>query len=159
MSAQAPTQDPTTLGSIPRTGWFNLAWSVAIALFMWAVEKVSPGPHGNRALIVYMAYAVSLGYWAWTLTGIVFLAEARTVWRNRPESRPRFLHSGVYGLVRWHTHALCALVCMPIATAVGMFQALALLSIPWPGHEALKDQALTFGVAMVMTCSIALLTF
>src|SRR5690606_20459105 len=56
-------------------------------------------------------------------------------------------------------HALCALVCMPIATAVGMFQALALLSIPWPGHEALKDQALTFGVAMVMTCSIALLTF
>jgi signal transduction histidine kinase len=158
MSVDVPIQDPTTLGSIPRTGWFNLVWSVAIALFMWAVEVAAPGPHEGHPLIVYLAYAISLGYWAWTLTGIAFLAEARAVWRQQPELRPRFLRSGVYGLVRWRTHVLCALVCMPLAAGIGMILARALLSLPWPGGP-LEDRVLPFGVAMVMTCSIALLTF
>lgn len=159
MSTQAPTtSDPTTLGSIPRTGWFNLAWSVAIALFMWAMEVAAPGPHEGHSLIVFLAYAISLGYWAWTLTGIVFLAEARYVWRQQPELRHRYLHSGVYGLVRWRTHLLCALVCMPIAAGFGVFLARAVLSLPWPGSAHTGD-TLPFGVAMVMTCSIALLTF
>ena len=158
MSTQAPSSDPTTLGSIPRTGWFNLAWSVAIALFMWALEVAAPGPHEGHSLIVFLAYAISLGYWAWTLTGIVFLAEARYVWRQQPELRHRYLHSGVYGLVRWRTHLLCALVCMPIAAGFGMFLARAVLSLPWPGSAHIGD-TLPFGVAMVMTCSIALLTF
>lgn len=159
MSSQVPTSsDPTTLGSIPRTGWFNLAWSVAIAVFMWAIEVAAPGPHKGHPLIVYLAYAISLGYWAWTLTGIVFLAEARYVWRLQPELRHRYLHSGVYGLVRWRTHALCALVCMPIACGFGMFLARAVLTLPWPGNDHVDD-TLPFGVAMVMTCSIALLTF
>jgi len=74
MSNEAPSSDPTTLGSIPRTGWFNLAWSVAIALFMWAVDVATPGPQQRHSLLVFLAYAVSLGYWAWTLTGIVLLA-------------------------------------------------------------------------------------
>ena len=146
------------LGSIPRTGWFNLVWSVAIALFMWAVEVAAPGPHEGHTLIVFLAYAISLGYWAWTLTGIVFLAEARYVWRQQPELRHRYLHSGVYGLVRWRTHALCALVCMPIAAGFGVFMARAALSLPWPGSAHIGD-TLPFGVALVMTCSIALLTF
>lgn len=158
MSTQAPSSDPTTLGSIPRTGWFNLAWSVAIALFMWALEVAAPGPHEGHSLIVFLAYAISLGYWAWTLTGIVFLAEARYVWRQQPELRHRYLHSGVYGLVRWRTHLLCALVCMPIAAGFGVFLARAVLSLPWPGSAHIGD-TLPFGVAMVMTCSIALLTF
>jgi len=154
MSNQAPSSDPTTLGSIPRTGWFNLAWSVAIALFMWAVDVASPGLQQRHSLQVFLAYAVSLGYWAWTLTGIVFLAEARYVWRQQPELRHRYLHSGVYGLVRWRTHALCALVCMPIATGFGMFLARALLNL-----TAHNSDTLPFGVCLVMTCSIALLTF
>ncbi len=154
MSTQAPHADPTMLGSIPRTGWFNLAWSVAIALFLWAVDVASPGTHQRHALVVYLAYAVSLGYWAWTLTGIVFLAEARYVWRQQPELRHRYLHSGVYGLVRWRTHVLCALVCMPIAAGFGVFLAQALLNI-----TAHNTDTLPFGVALVMTCSIALLTF
>lgn len=158
MSADVPRQDPTTLGSIPRTGWFNLAWSVAIALFMWAVEAAAPSPHQDHDLIVYLAYAISLGYWAWTLTGIAFLAEARSVWRQQPELRPRFLHSGVYGLVRWRTHVVCALVCMPLACGIGVVQARALLHLPWPGYQRVDD-SLPLGVAMVMTCSIALLTF
>lgn len=158
MSTQAPSSDPTTLGSIPRTGWFNLAWSVAIALFMWALEMAAPGPHEGHSLIVFLAYAISLGYWAWTLTGIVFLAEARYVWRQQPELRHHYLHSGVYGLVRWRTHLLCALVCMPIAAGFGVFLARAVLSLPWPGSAHIGD-TLPFGVAMVMTCSIALLTF
>lgn len=158
MSTQAPSSDPTTLGSIPRTGWFNLAWSVAIAIFMWALEVAAPGPHEGHSLIVFLAYAISLGYWAWTLTGIVFLAEARYVWRQQPELRHRYLHSGVYGLVRWRTHLLCALVCMPIAAGFGVFLARAVLSLPWPGSAHIGD-TLPFGVAMVMTCSIALLTF
>lgn len=158
MSTQAPSSDPTTLGSIPRTGWFNLAWSVAIAIFMWALEMAAPGPHEGHSFIVFLAYAISLGYWAWTLTGIVFLAEARYVWRQQPELRHRYLHSGVYGLVRWRTHLLCALVCMPIAAGFGVFLARAVLSLPWPGSAHIGD-TLPFGVAMVMTCSIALLTF
>jgi signal transduction histidine kinase len=158
MSTEIPARDPTTLGSIPRTGWFNLAWSVAIALFMWLIEVAAPGPHEGHALIVFMAYAISLGYWAWTLTGIVFLAEARYVWRQQPELRHRYLHSGVYGLVRWRTHLFCALVCMPIACGFGMFLARAVLSLPWLGTHHASD-TLPFGVALVMTCSIALLTF
>lgn len=154
MSNEAPSSDPTTLGSIPRTGWFNLAWSVAIALFMWAVDVASPGHQQSHSLQVFLAYAVSLGYWAWTLTGIVLLAEARYVWRQQPELRHRYLHSGVYGLTRWRTHALCALVCMPVATGFGMFLAQALLSLI--SHSGDK---LSFGVSLVMTCSIALLTF
>lgn len=154
MSTQAPHSDPTMLGSIPRTGWFNLAWSVAIALFMWAVDVASPGPQARHSLWVFLAYAVSLGYWAWTLTGIVLLAEARSVWRQQPELRHRYLHSGVYGLMRWRTHVLCAVVCMPIATAFGMFLAQALLNLIGRSHDSLS-----FGVSLVMTCSIALLTF
>ena len=158
MSTQAPHSDPTTLGSIPRTGWFNLAWSVAIALFMWAVEVAAPGPHQGQPLIVFLAYAISLGYWAWTLTGIVLLAEARHVWRQQPELRHRYLHSGVYGLVRRRIHLLCALVCMPLAAGFGVFLARAVLSLPWPVSAHLAPP-LPFGVALVMTCSIALLTF
>jgi len=159
MSNQVPpSSDPTTLGSIPRTGWFNLAWSVAIAIFMWLVAVAAPGPHQGHPFIVYLAYAVSLGYWGWTLTGIVFLAEARYVWRQQPSLRHRYLHSGVYGLVRWRTHVLCVLVCMPIACGFGMFMARAVLTLPWPGQAHVGD-SLPFGVAMVMTCSIALLTF
>nr|WP_315194252.1 histidine kinase [uncultured Aquabacterium sp.] len=157
MASQAHPRDPTTLGSIPRTGWFNLAWSVAIALFMWAVELASPGDQVGHGLFVYMAYAISLGYWAWTLTGIVFLAEARHIWRQQPEMRQRYLHSGVYGLVRWRTHVLCVLVCMPLACGFGTFLARALLSLPWPWEVELRT--LPFGVSLVMTCSIALLTF
>src|SRR3989344_1124099 len=135
MSNEAPSSDPTTLGSIPRTGWFNLAWSVAIALFMWAVDVASPGHQQSHSLQVFLAYA-------------------RYVWRQQPELRHRYLHSGVYGLTRWRTHALCALVCMPVATGFGMFLAQALLSLI--SHSGDK---LSFGVSLVMTCSIALLTF
>ena len=158
MNTPRPTRDPTTLGSIPRTGWFNLAWSVAIAVFMWALDVAAPGRHQAHSLVVYLVYAISLGYCAWTLTGVVFLADARRVWNKKPELRHRFLHSGVYGLVRWPTHVLCALICMPLACGFGMFLALTLLGLPWPGSSHVGDK-LPAGEALVMTYSIALLTF
>ena len=52
------------------------------------------------------------------------------------ELRHRYLHSGVYGLVRWRTHVLCVLVCMPIACGFGMFLARAASA---SGHAAPRD--------------------
>lgn len=156
MATLPSSRDPNTLGSIPRTGWFNLAWSVSIALFLWAVQAVTPeGP--RHSLFVYLTYATSLGYWSWTLIGVAYLAEARRTWRRRPERRHRFLHSGVYGLLRWRAHVFGLLVCMPVACAFGIFLARALLHLPWPwGASA---DTLPIGVAIIMAFSITLLTF
>lgn len=157
-SALPPSADPSTLGSIPRTGWFNLAWSVGIAVFLWAVELAAPGAGPSHGLVVYLVHAISLGYWCWTLVGIVLLAEARHVWQRQPARRPRYLQRGVYGLVRWPTVLLCALVCVPLACVLGIFMAEAMLRLPWP-DALVEEHRLSWRISLVLSFSIALLTF
>lgn len=157
MATLESPDNPTTLGSIPKTGWFNLVWSVAIALFMWALDYASPAHQSPYGLLMYLVYAICLGYWGWTMIGMVFLADARRVWQRNPNRRDRFLRSGVYGLVRRRTQFFCALVCMPLACTFGYFTAQAMMSMfgPWLDTHT----HIPFTVALVMGGSITLLTF
>lgn len=157
MAALESPDNPTTLGSIPKTGWFNLVWSVAIALFMWALDYASPAHQSPYGLLMYLVYAICLGYWGWTMIGMVFLADARRVWQRNPNRRDRFLRAGVYGLVRRRTQFFCTLVCMPLACTFGYFTAQAMMSMfsPWLDTHT----HIPFTVALVMGGSITLLTF
>jgi len=157
MAAFESSNNPTTLGSIPKTGWFNLVWSVSIALFMWALDYASPAHQSTYGLLMYLVYAICLGYWGWTMIGMVFLADARRVWQRNPNRRDRFLRTGVYGLVRRRTQFFCALVCMPLACTFGYFTAQAMMSIF--GHWQGSNTHIPFTVALVMGGSITLLTF
>lgn len=158
MTAADTTLDPTALGSIPRTGWFNLAWSLSMGIFLWALEWTAPPAQPALGLTVLLAYTVCLGYWVWTLVGMVYLAKARRVWAEQPEARASYAEHGVYGLLNWRTHLLCAVVCVPLACAFGSVTAEALVGwVPWPWDTPVHRPGL--GLALIMGYTLALLTF
>ncbi len=158
MSDSEYPSDLIVHGSIPRTGRFNLLWSVSIALVLWAmewaVERDSPHRYG---FLVNMTYALCLGYWCWTLLGIVWLSEARRRWKQLPDARQRFDRSGVYGLVGWPAIVLCILFGIPVAGIMGIAMAQAALALPWP--FPVPEQRPPIGVSMVLSYSSALVTF
>lgn len=158
MSAADHPKDLTLLGSIPRTGRFNLLWSLSIALFLWAIEWAGRDEDQRYGLMVNLAYAMCLGYWCWTIVGMVWLAEARRRWPKLPDARARFERSGVYGLVGWPAIAFCAIVGIPIACLFGVFLAQAILAFPWWPMNIPRERP-PFGVSMVLSYSIAILTF
>ncbi|CAH0354085.1 sensor histidine kinase [Aquabacterium sp. CECT 9606] len=158
MSDSEYPSDLIVHGSIPRTGRFNLLWSVSIALVMWAMEwalgRDSPHRYG---FFINMTYALCLGYWCWTLLGIVWLSEARRRWKQLPDARQRFDRSGVYGLVGWPAIVLCVLFGIPVACVMGVAMAQAALHLPWPW--SVPDRRPPIGVSMVLCYSSALVTF
>lgn len=147
----------TMYGSIPRTGRVNLLWSVSMALFLgaleWAGRDVTPGP----GLGVNLLYTLCLGYWCWTIIGIVWLGEARRRWPQLPDARQRYGRSGVYGLLGAPAVALVALLGVPLACVMGMFTVQSVLALPWPFH--VTDQRLSLTVCLVLSYSLALGTF
>jgi len=160
-SSPAPHDYPSDLivhGSIPRTGRFNLLWSLSIALVMWAMEwAVGRDDPRRYGLLINLTYALSLGYWCWTLLGIVWLSEARRRWKQLPDARQRFDRSGVYGLVGWPAIVLCVLFGIPVACVMGIAMAQAALALPWP--FTVPRQRPPIGVSMVLCYSSALATF
>jgi len=162
MSTHPPTPDyPSDLivhGSIPRTGRFNLLWSLSIALVLWAMEWAVGRDEPHRyGLLVNLIYALCLGYWCWTLLGIVWLSEARRRWKQLPDARQRFDRGGVYGLVGWPAIVLCVLFGIPVACIMGVAMAQAALALPWPVD--VPKQRPPIGVSMVLSYSSALVTF
>ena len=158
MSAPAHPKDLTLLGSIPRTGRFNLLWSLSVALFLWAIEWAGRDEDQRYGLMVNLAYAICLGYWCWTIVGMVWLAEARRRWPKLPDARERFERSGVYGLVGWPAIAFCAIVGIPMACLFGVFLAQAILAFPWWPMQIPKERP-PFAVSLVLSYSITILTF
>jgi signal transduction histidine kinase len=147
----------TMFGSIPRTGRVTLLWSVAMAVFLWALECAGHGPQPGHGLGVNLLYTLCLGYWGWTIIGIVWLGEARRRWPRLPDARQRYDRSGVYGLLGGPGIALVALLGVPLACVLGMFTAQAALMLPWP--FAVGDQRLSLLVCLVLSYSLALGTF
>ncbi|WP_233584798.1 sensor histidine kinase [Aquabacterium soli] len=158
MSAAHHPKDLTLLGSIPRTGRFNLLWSLSIALFLWAIEWAGRDEDQRYGLMVNLAYAMCLGYWCWTIVGMVWLAEARRRWPKLPDARERFDRRGVYGLVGWPAIAFCAIVGIPLACLFGVFLAQAILAFPWWPMEIPRERP-PFAVSLVLSYSITILTF
>lgn len=155
-SANHP-RDLTLLGSIPRTGRFNLLWSVSTALFLWGIEWAGRDSAHRYGLLVNLTYALSLGYWCWTLLGMLWLSEARRRWRILPDAAQRFERSSVYGLVGWPAIVAGALLGIPIACVFGVFLAQAMLAQPWPWE--VPTQRPPFAMSLVMCYSLAILTF
>lgn len=157
MSASDQPRDLTLLGSIPRTGRFNLLWSLSIALFLWAIEWAGRDVQQRYGLMVNLTYALCLGYWCWTIIGMVCLAEARHRWAQLADAQRRYEREGVYGLVSWRAITFCLLLGIPIACGFGVYLAHAILALPWPMQ--ISRQRPPFAVAIVLSYSIALLTF
>lgn len=158
MSASDYPNDLILHGSIPRTGRFNLLWSITIALVLWAMEwaVVRDAPH-RYGLLVNLIYALCLGYWCWTLLGMVWLSEARRRWKQLPDAEDRFARQGVYGLISWQSIALSVVFGIPAACLLGMAMALAALALPWP--IPVPPQRPPMAAALVLGYSSALVTF
>jgi signal transduction histidine kinase len=147
----------TMYGAIPRTGRVNLLWSVAMAVFLWAMEWAGHGPTPGPGLWVNLLYTLCLGYWCWTIVGIVWLGEARRRWPRLNDARQRYGRSGVYGLLGPWAIALVAVLGVPLACVMGMFTAQAALGMPWP--FSVTEQRLSLTVCLVLAYSLALGTF
>jgi signal transduction histidine kinase len=147
----------TMYGSIPRTGRVNLLWSVAVALFLCALEWAEPNTLHRYGLVVNLVHTLCLGYWCWTIIGIVWLGEARRRWAKLPDARQRFDRSGVYGLLGWQAITFVAVLGVPVACALGVLTARTALELPWP-VEVPADR-LPMSVALVLSYSLAMVTF
>ena len=147
----------TMYGSIPRTGRVNLLWSVAVAIFLCALEWAEPSTLHRYGLMVNLTYTLCLGYWCWTIIGIIWLGEARRRWTRLPDARERFDRSGVYGLLGWQAITFVALLGVPTACLLGVLTAHTVLDLPWPMD--VSSERLPMSVAMVLSYSLALVTF
>jgi signal transduction histidine kinase len=158
---QAPPADYprelTMYGSIPKTGRVNALWSVAVALFLWALEWADPAGPQRYGLMVSLVHTLCLGYWCWMIIGIVWLGEARRRWARLPDARARFDRSGVYGLLGWQAMFFVAVVGVPVACVLGVFTARTVLGLPWPFD--VPAQRMPLGMALVLSYSLALVTF
>lgn len=150
----------TMYGSIPQTGRVHVLWSLAVGVFLWLVRLLDGqaiGPAGS-ALCVTLAHTLCLGYWCWLLIGMVWLTLVRRRWQTTPDARSRYDDSGIYGLLSWRVLLLTGLLCVPAATALGMFTARsALLPVPdaWLQGVAVPSWQL----CLVLALSLALGTF
>lgn len=156
-AAVSTSRDPTQLGSIPRTGRFNILWSASTAVFLWAIEWAGQDHPHRYGLLVNLIYALSLGYWCWTILGMVWLSDARRRWQHLPDAAERFARSSIYGLVSWPAIVAGAVFGIPIACGFGVFLAQAVLSLPWPFE--VPPHRPPFAMALVMSYSLAILTF
>ncbi len=147
----------TMYGSIPRTGRVNLLWSVAVAVFLCALEWAEPNTLHRYGLMVNLSYTLCLGYWCWTIIGIIWLGEARRRWTRLPDARQRFDRSGVYGLLGWQAITFVAVLGVPTACVLGVLTARTALDLPWP--MPVSSERLPFSVALVLSYSLALVTF
>lgn len=160
----------TMYGAIPGTGRVIVLWSLSMAVFLWALEWAAPGalaltgvaklamvPGAPTGFWVILVHCMCLGYWGWTLVGMVWLGEARRRWGRLPDARRRYDHSGVYGLLRLPVVGLVVAVVVPIACVLGLFTAQTALNIPMP--FSVSDQRLSLPVCLVLGYSLALGTF
>ncbi|RZI80246.1 MAG: sensor histidine kinase [Rubrivivax sp.] len=120
----------------------------------WAVGRDSSHRYG---LLINLIYALCLGYWCWTLLGIVWLSDARRRWQQLPDARQRFDRGGVYALVGWPAIVLCVVFGIPVASIMGVAMAQAALALPWP--VPVPTQRPPFGVSLVLSYSSAVVTF
>lgn len=158
----------TMYGSIPGTGRVLVLWSLAMALFLWALEWATPTaltltratvaqPAEPTGLWVILVHTMCLGYWGWTLVGIVWLGAARRRWSQQTDARRRYEQSGVYGFLRWPIIAAVVFLVLPMASVLGLFTAQTVLNIPMP--FAFSAQRLSLPVCLVLCYSLALGTF
>ncbi len=157
----------TMYGSIPGTGRVIVLWSLAVAVFLWALEWAAPsalmldgktsGMVTRTGFWIILVHSMCLGYWGWTLVGMVWLSEARRRWTALPDAQQRYERSGVYGLLRWPVVALAVLVVLPLACVLGLFTAQTALDVPMP--FAVSDSRLSMSICMVLGYSLALGTF
>lgn len=158
----------TMYGSIPGTGRVLLLWSLAMALFLWALEWATPTalsltrevmaqPTQPTGLWVILVHTLCLGYWGWTLVGIVWLGAARRRWHKIADARRRYEQSGVYGLLRLPVVAAVVFLVLPLASVLGLFTAQSVLHFPMP--FVFSDQRLSLPVCLVLCYSLALGTF
>jgi signal transduction histidine kinase len=150
----------TMYGSIPHTGRVHVAWSLAIGLFLWAVQWVdgrhAPGP--LQGLVVTLLHALALGYWCWLLIGMAWLTAVRRRWPRLPDARQRYELGGVYSLLPWSTLITAGLLCVPVATALGLFTAHTALG--WfMGPAEASAMTLPYAKCLVLATSLALSTF
>lgn len=147
----------TMYGSIPRTGRVHVLWSVSVAVFLWALGWAQGVPRTDNSLMVTLVHTLCLGYWGWTLIGIVWLGEVRRRWLTLHDAAERYQRDGVYGLLRPSTVAWVALVGVPVACVLGVFTAHMVLS--WLPAAWVPDQGLPLLVCLVLSYSLALGTF
>jgi signal transduction histidine kinase len=153
----------TMYGSIPHTGRVHVMWSLAVGVFLWAVQwalgvQAAPGIHMTgqpHALPFVLAYTLSLGYWCWTLIGIVWLGEVRRRWPRLSDARQRYERRGVYGLLRLSTVVWVVVLGVPVACVLGMFTAQTALAWLLPGPLP----TLPLLLCLVLSYSLALGTF
>jgi len=160
MTATTPTDYPrelTMYGSIPRTGRVHVLWSLAVAVFLWAIQWAQGTPATHNSLLVLLTYTLCLGYWCWTLIGIVWLGEVRRRWPQLPDARQRYEQRGVYGLLRTSTLVMVGLLGVPIACVLGLFTAQSTLA--WLGPRLPEESGLSLAVCLVLSYSLALGTF
>ncbi len=150
----------TMYGSIPHTGRVHVAWSLAIGLFLWAVQWVdgqhAPGP--LQGLAVTLLHALCLGYWCWLLIGMAWLRAVRRRWHLMTDARQRYDAGGVYSLLPWSTLILAGALCVPLATVLGLFTAHTALGWFMDRAQA-SAMTLPFAKCLVLSISLALSTF
>jgi signal transduction histidine kinase len=147
----------TMYGSIPRTGRVNVLWSVAVALFLCALEWAEPAAFHRHGLMVNLVHTLCLGYWCWMIIGIVWLGEARRRWTRLSDARARFDRSGVYGLLGWQAVVFVAVLGVPVACALGVLTARTALDLPWPFE--VPAERMPMSMALVLSYSLAMATF
>jgi len=157
----------TMYGSIPHTGRVHLMWSLAVGVFLWAVQwalrvQAAPGialTGPTHSLPFVLTYTLCLGYWCWTVIGIVWLGEARRRWPLLPDARQRYERRGVYGLLRPSTLLWVGLLGVPLACVLGMFTAQTALAWLLPARGAQALPSLPLLLCLVLSYSLALGTF
>jgi conjugal transfer/entry exclusion protein len=147
----------TMYGSIPRTGRVNVLWSVAVALFLCALEWAEPAAFHRYGLMVNLVHTMCLGYWCWMIIGIVWLGEARRRWTQLSDARARFDRSGVYGLLGWQAVVFVVVLGVPVACALGVLTARTALDLPWPFD--VPTERMPMSMALVLSYSLAMVTF
>jgi sensor histidine kinase YesM len=149
-------------GSIPDTGWVHVMWSLAVGLFLWAVLRVEGhGPGQGQpglALLVTLTHTLCLGYWCWLLVGMAWLTTVRRRWPRTPDARSRYEERGVYGLLPRPWLLGTGLLCVPVATALGLFTARTALDM-MIGPTQASALALSWTLSLVLAFSLALGTF
>jgi signal transduction histidine kinase len=157
---QTPLDYPrelTMYGSIPRTGRVHVLWSVSVAVFLWALGWAQGLPGADNSLMVKLVYTLCLGYWGWTLIGIVWLGEVRRRWLVLPDAAERYQREGVYGLLRPSTVVWVTVLGVPVACVLGVFTAHMMLT--WLPDRWAPAQELSLPVCLVLSYSLALGTF